>query len=57
MGRQILEQAQEFIPEVNFLEHVDYVKGRVTLLGFHKLKIFMQTLFSSWNTIITASIS
>ena len=27
IGRRLLEEAQEFLPELQFFDHVDYIKG------------------------------
>ena len=30
IGRRLLEEAQEFLPELQFFDHVDYIKGNTS---------------------------
>ena len=29
IGKRLLEEAQEFLPELKFFDHVDYIKGNI----------------------------
>ena len=40
IGRKIVEEAQEFCPEVNFLEYVDVIKGLNRFFRWHIIPVY-----------------